>query len=341
MQLQLRRRTIQRIQTFVWFAAVYGVIGFFWEYIEAGRVTLGGVGTGIPIGLVFALMEEVQIARFTRSMSFSAAVLAKSFVYLGVIAIPIMLTGFVFGFVAGLEPSDFIAWVTSFEFVVDLVLILLIHTVVIFGRNVSRLLGPGTLMRYIVGRYHRPRLENRVFMFLDLKSSTMLAEKLGAEQYFSFLNDVFRHISEPILDYAAEIYQYVGDEVILTWPINDGLRNANCVLVFVEILTEIHSRREHYLQTYGYVPEFKAGVHFGEVVTAEIGDIKKDIAYSGDVLNTAARIQSKCNELGQSLIASSELVSALELPEFIRPRELGFVELRGKAEATSLVGLLA
>ena len=146
-------------------------------------------------------------------------------------------------------------------------------------------------------------------------------------------------MTEPILERSAEIYQYVGDEVILTWPLDVGIRDANCIRVFVEILAQMHSRREDYLREYGHVPEFKAGMHFGDVIVAEIGDIKKEISYYGDVLNTAARIQAKCNELGHRLIATQELVTSLELPGFVKPEVLGEVALRGKSEATVLVGL--
>lgn len=177
-------------------------------------------------------------------------------------------------------------------------------------------------------------------MFLDLRSSTTIAEKLGGATYFAFLNTFFRDLSDPILDRAAEIYQYVGDEVVLTWPVDTGVRDANCVLIFTDILAQIDSRRDYYEQAFGHVPEFKAGIHFGDVITAEIGDIKKEITYSGDVLNTTARIQSKCNELGHLLIASEELTSILNLPTSITPQTLGRVELRGKAEPTALVGLV-
>ena len=79
-------------------------------------------------------------------------------------------------------------------------------------------------------------------MFLDMKSSTTLAETLGGQQYFSLLNTFFRDISEPILERGAEIYQYIGDEVVLTWPVESGFWDANCIRVFFEILAEIEHR---------------------------------------------------------------------------------------------------
>jgi adenylate cyclase len=178
-------------------------------------------------------------------------------------------------------------------------------------------------------------------MFLDLKSSTTLAEKLGGQKYFSLLNTFFRDISEPILEREAEIYQYVGDEVVLTWPVKSGFSGANCIRVFFEILAEVERRREYYETEFGNVPEFKAGVHFGDVITAEVGDLKKEIVYNGDVLNTTARIESMCNKYNQQLIASEELVSHLELPVFVAAKPLGPVTLRGKADTIPLIALFS
>ena len=178
-------------------------------------------------------------------------------------------------------------------------------------------------------------------MFLDMKSSTTLAETLGSQKSFSLLNTFFRDISEPILEREAEIYQYVGDEVVLTWPVEIGFRDANCIQVFFDILAEIEGRREYYEAKFGLVPAFKAGLHFGDVITAEIGDLKKEIVYNGDVLNTTARIESMCNEYDQQLIASEELVSHLELPNFIEAKSLGPVFLRGKADTIALIALFS
>jgi len=339
--MQLRRRTVARINLLLFFVIAYALVGVVWEYVESGGDrTLAGPIIGFLIGAALGLLEMSRFATSTRARSFSMAVLLKSLIYVAVIAIPWMIISFFGGLAQGFGIPEYIDWMFSMEFFWDVVIIFMIHLVVVFLRQLNRLLGPGKLLRYVSGRYHSPRVENRVFMFLDLTSSTTLAETLEGEQYFSFLNSFFRDISEPIMERGAEIYQYIGDEIVLTWPLKSGLRDANCVRVFVEILAEIHTRKEQYLADYGHVPEFKAGLHFGDVITAEIGDIKKEIVYNGDVLNTTARIQSKCNELGHRLIASQGLVDILDLPEFTEKKPLGEVELRGKAEPMALVGLM-
>ena len=106
-------------------------------------------------------------------------------------------------------------------------------------------------------------------------------------------------------------------------------------------MTEIEGLREYYKSKFGHVPAFKAGLHFGDVITAEIGDLKKEIVYNGDVLNTTARIESMCNKYDQQLIASKELVSHLKLPDFIVAKSLGPVFLRGKADTIALIALFS
>ena len=98
--------------------------------------------------------------------------------------------------------------------------------------QINRKLGPGNLKNLVFGKYHRPKDENRIFLFLDLKGSTTLADEMSADRYFEFLNKYFREMSEPILETDAQIYQYVGDEVVLTWTRKRGLTEGNCIRVF-------------------------------------------------------------------------------------------------------------
>lgn len=212
-----------------------------------------------------------------------------------------------------------------------------LYVIIIFFRQLDRLLGPGVLVTYLLGRYHRPHREARIFMFLDLKSSTSLAESLGPEEYFDLVNEFFRDISGPVLDSAGEIYEYVGDEVVLTWKEERGLKDANCLRVFFQIDDMIEKRRQSYLDRFGVVPEYRAGVHVGEVITAEVGDLKRALIFNGDVLNTGARIQGECASLERRLLSSTDLAARMALPEGWTVERIGPVTLRGKSEPMELV----
>lgn len=171
----------------------------------------------------------------------------------------------------------------------------------------------------------------RIFMFLDLRSSTTIAEKLGHVQYFELLNDFFRDIAEPISNNKGQIYQYVGDEVVVSWPLEDGLSDANCLQCFFDIVRKMGTLTHKYLEKYAVNPSFKAGMHFGKVSTGTVGTLKKEIIYTGDVLNTASRIEGLCNKHNVDLLLSKALVDVLQLNNDYSPKKIGEISLRGKS----------
>lgn len=192
---------------------------------------------------------------------------------------------------------------------------------------------------FLMGKYHHPREETRIFMFMDLRSSTTIAEKLGHERYFSFLNEVLRDITPPILANRGEIYQYVGDEVVITWKLAAGTRDNRCVQCFFNISDRMERLSDKYRNLYGEVPVFKAALHSGTVTTGEVGVIKKDIVFVGDVVNTAARIQEKCNELGARLLVSKELSNRMHLEKSYLVSFIGKLDIRGRDKDIEIVAV--
>ena len=215
---------------------------------------------------------------------------------------------------------------------------LLIVIITLIALLVSDKYGPGVFMSFLLGRYFHPKKEERIFMFLDLRGSTTIAEQLGEAQYFNFLKDAYRDATPAILNSKGEIYQYVGDEIVISWKKDSGTENSNSLQCFFDIQQSFLDKASYYQEKYsGMVPEFKAGLHYGFVMAGEIGVVKRDIAYSGDVLNTTARIQAKCNELGVNVLISKYLLDTLEsLPELFNPKEIGEIALRGKQESVML-----
>jgi adenylate cyclase len=200
--------------------------------------------------------------------------------------------------------------------------------------------GEGSMWNMIRGKYQTPREEQRIFMFVDLNSSTTIAEKLGDEKYHELLKEFFADITNPILDNKGEIYQYVGDEVVIAWKQEDGIRHNRCIECFFDMKKQIQKHSTKYLQKYGLVPGFKAGIHCGRVVAGEVGIIKRDITFSGDVLNTTSRIQGKCKEFNVEIITSDDLLNALHLTGKYTTRFLGSIKLRGKEKDVELSTLM-
>ena len=167
-------------------------------------------------------------------------------------------------------------------------------------------------------------------MFLDLHSSTSLAERLGNVDYHLLLKEFFSDITTPILENNGSIYQYVGDEVVVAWNHRNEIENNSCVKCFFDIRRVIDDKKEWYLERFGVVPAFKAAIHCGKIVAGEIGIIKRDITFSGDVLNTTARIQSMCKVFEAELIVSNDVAQTLNLLNRYALKPLGHIKLRGK-----------
>ncbi len=225
-------------------------------------------------------------------------------------------------------------WIFIKNFIIWLFIV--IGTLIVF--MINNKFGPGVFPDYLMGRYFHPKREKRIFMFVDIKDATTIAENLGEEKYFNFLKDFFRDIAPAIVITKGEVYQYVGDEVVISWKMKNGLKKGNVLHCYYSMLKIINQKASRYQSKYGLVPEFKVGIHFGPIMVGELGEIKREIVFSGDVLNTAARISAKCNDLGVSILASKEFANiTTELPKYVKVIDVGEENLKGKAEDVALV----
>jgi adenylate cyclase len=202
-------------------------------------------------------------------------------------------------------------------------------------RQINLMLGEGNLRKLMQGKFYTPREEERIFMFLDLHSSTQLAEQLGHVNYSLLIQDCFNDLGNAIANNPAEIYQYVGDEAVLTWTLKNGLKNDHCLKAFYNFKLTLEKKRWYYEKKYGVLPFFKAGMHVGMVTVTEVGKYKKEIAYHGDTLNTAARIQGQCNTLKSELLISETLVNNLSSNKYAFTA-MGSISLKGKEEKVAL-----
>lgn len=205
-----------------------------------------------------------------------------------------------------------------------------------FFTQINSLLGKGVLLNYVTGKYHYPLEEKRFFMFLDLKSSTTIAERLGPIEYHRFINNCFFDLNDPIIESKGEIYQYVGDEIVISWSEKNGIKDSNCIKCFINISEKLKEVSGQYIEEFKTAPEFKAGLHYGDVVAGEVGDSKREIVFHGDVLNTASRIQSMCNSLNKNFLVSEDIINKVALPAECKKVSMGSFQLRGKEQAVEI-----
>lgn len=299
--------------------------------ITAAGPLMGGILFGSFI--VFYLREKLKTSSYGRKL------ITHSLIYIGAVFICVATVGFI-GALNDKTTNQFVE--KLYDAIINLRVLRLmfdwyfIVIITIFFLDVSEKYGQGVLRKTLLGKYHTASKEDRVFMFLDLKSSTTIAERIGEEAYFDMLKYFYSLANEAIVNSKGEIYQYVGDEIIVSWNESDALDSSNCLDCFFKIKEYVLANSSEFNNRYNVIPDFKAAIHTGSVATGEIGLIKKDIVYSGDVLNATARIIALCNHYKADLLISELLLEKLKTNSGYQFQYLDSPELRGK---TTKLGL--
>jgi adenylate cyclase len=291
---------------------------------QSGAGALRGALTGATVCLAVLAIElfvfENDRANRLRKLPFSVAIMLRALVYIAIILIalsivPALISG---APIALPRPRD--VWLA-------IALSMLFNALV----GINQLLGQGVLFSFIAGRYHRPQIEKRIVLFLDMASSTRHAEHLGELRFLDFLNRFIADVTTPIVREGGEIHKYVGDEVIATWKPHDALANRRCVTACLEALKTLEANAPAYIEEFGVAAQFRAGLHIGPVVVGELGLFKLEIALLGDTMNTAARIQAACREKNRTVLVSHSLFERMGGLHAGAPgAALGPVKLRGK-----------
>ena len=229
-----------------------------------------------------------------------------------------------------LDPARFLRSFTEAHLLYALPYFVVLSVGMLFVLQMNRMVGANVLRYFVAGRYHQPTAEERIFLFLDLEQSTTLAERLGSARYFELLRRFVDDLTDPIVASRGEIYQYAGDEVVVTWPLVEGVRAANCVRCFFWSREAVAREGARYTRDFGVVPRFRAGLHGGAVTAGELGDLRRQVVFVGDILNTAARLEEYAKRAGLDLVVSGSLLHRLELPPGVEARLCGELELRGK-----------
>lgn len=266
----------------------------------------------------------------TEEYGYNRISLGKLLVFRILFVVLFLMALFIISYFIAAPPVSFLEFVLEPGGIAMFVYIVSVDFFMLCLRQVNLFLGKDNLAKLIRGDFYNPREEERIFMFLDLQSSTTHAENLGHITYSKMIQDCFNDLGV-VIENESEIYQYVGDEAILTWKLHDGLRNQNCIQAYYSFKNQLEKRQDHYIKAYGFLPHFKAGLNSGIVTVTEVGKYKKEIAYHGDTINVAARIQAKCNELNQELLVSGNLVEQLHTKNTAFTK-IDSIALRGKEE---------
>ncbi len=341
------------------FGIISSISSFLYSLIEKGILGDSSIypSTGNPyvfdpitaaifsliLGLFIGIFEVLLLSKWFRKSSLLKKILLKTAIYILLLTVFILLLSIIdHALEMKLSPLDkrvldySAIFLTSFAFWTVIIYASAGIGICLFYTEISDNIGQGVLLNFFTGKYHRPKEEKRIFMFIDMKSSTTIAEKLGHVQYFNMLKEYYADLSDPIVQYGGEIYQYVGDEIVISWKYGKAFNNNDVLHCFFAMKTSLLGESKKYESKFGVIPTFKAGAHLGKVTTGEIGVIKKEIIFSGDVLNTTARIQGLCNNYKVDFLVSQKLIRSINLGQEFRSQALGETELRGRNKKISL-----
>jgi adenylate cyclase len=305
-----------------------------------GRTSYSSIVVGITYGLLMCVaiggaelfLLDGPMRGWLGGLSFTANLTVRSAVYAAIIiAIQFSQSGEV---IAGLprETSGQNFWS---GFIYSAAIAVLMN----LGFGIANIIGPRAFLNFVSGRYHSPIEENRFVLFVDIAGSTGLAERLGGIAIHRFLDHTFRLLTLAVVDYRGEVLNYVGDEVIVTWPERGGAVDCRPLQCFVAMRDELSRASGQFEREFGATPRIRGSLHFGPVIVGEIGDVKRAIVFNGDVMNTAARLEELSRKVEGGFLASSAAMDRFNTAPPFAVRDLGRLPIRGRADGIDVVGI--
>ena len=348
MKLSIRQRRKFRVTSKLVF---FGILaGLFFVALSDGfsdpYPLINGAAIGILIALVISWFEFNVYEKKLRKQKFITVLLVRSIFYLTAISIVII---FEIGSARMLKEKldlhglmqneDFRIYMFEGEFITSVAYAFCIIVIVNFTRQVSRKLGQGIFASFITGAYFHPKEVYDFFMFISIQHTQEMIESMGRMKFHKFLNEVVYDITEPIISHKGIIYQYVEGQMVVVWSIENGSKDSNVIRCFFDIIQGIHLQDEKYQTNYHFLPKFNAALHVGRAVKGEIGYVKSEIVYHGDVLNTTSRILDTCSALNKQFLISEKALKMIDLPEEINSQWCGEIALKGKSQPLVLHSL--
>ncbi|MEM7377311.1 MAG: adenylate/guanylate cyclase domain-containing protein [Pseudomonadota bacterium] len=324
------------------FVAIGTLIGVVYSLLSDGGLGLGAaIGASIAGGIAAFEVGYVHHprGRWLRRQPLALFIALSAVVWVSVMIFSLQVLPLWLGDSSSARYAEDGAFFVDRLFRADMLFSVAVGLIMTATMRLRSLVGGRLLFEFLTGRYRRPVDERRIFLFLDLCDSTAIAEALGSVGYHAFLRDFIETLEHPIAQHGGEIYQYVGDEIVATWPVGIPEANGRVIRCHVAMEAAIAHRRTEFASRHGHVPTFRSGVHCGDVVAGEIGERRRQIVFVGDVVNTAARVEATARERGARVLVSDALLALTTLPRGVTARSIGPIRLKGKAEALELYEL--
>lgn len=176
--------------------------------------------------------------------------------------------------------------------------------------------------------------ERRVtVLFFDIRDYTSLAEEMGPQENFRFVNAFYGRMGPIIRRHHGFINQYLGDGVMAIFPErpDDALHAA------IDMQHQLARYNEERRVLQRRPVRIGIGLHTGPLIMGIIGDSERlDAATIADTVNTASRVESLSKYFRATLLLSKDSLDQLGDPEAFHLRYLGKVQLKGKSQVIDI-----
>lgn len=294
---------------------------------------------GIILGIFTALFELEFMRKIQRHLKFYQILIVRSLFYILLVTFVIFfelaiarIIRYNLSFSEVLKSEEFNHYLFKEDFGYAIFYAFLMIVLFNFTRELVKKLGQGVFLNFITGKYVTPVLEDKILMFINIQNTDKIIKDLGRLRFHSFLKEFVFDITESIIYYKGKIYEYVDDQVIVIWDPNDGLHNSNCIRAFFEAKDRLREQKEKYFRKFGIFPKINVAIHRGDLVHGELGYIKSNIVFSGDVMNTTSRILEACNDHMKDILITGKLIQDIQLPIIYEFQYCGEYTPRGKHE---------
>lgn len=202
---------------------------------------------------------------------------------------------------------------------------------------------PGGLTEKILSQKDRIEGEWRhvTIMFVDMKGFTTLTEKLGPEETFTLMDQVFEILIRKIYDYEGTVTELRGDGVLAFFGAPIAVEDApqRAIRSSLAIHREL-TRFNDKLKSDSKIPPVlvRIGINSGPVVVGAVGnDLRVQFTAVGDTINMAARMETMA-EPGTTYVTEDtfKLVEGL-----FRFEALGKKRIKGKEQPLKVYRVIA
>jgi class 3 adenylate cyclase/tetratricopeptide (TPR) repeat protein len=202
---------------------------------------------------------------------------------------------------------------------------------------------PKDLTQRILAQRHKIEGERKqvTVMFCDMEGFTPLTEKIGSEEIYSLMDEVYEILIHKVHDYEGTVNQLTGDGIMALFGAPIALEDApqRAIRSALAIHREMSKFRDK-IKTESRIPplRMRIGIHTGPVIVGTLGnDLRVDFKAVGDTVNLASRMEGLA-EPGTTYVTED----TFKLTEgFFRFEALGEKQVKGKEEPVKIYQVIA